>query len=420
MGDTQALDIARLGAQGDGVADTASGPVFVPYALAGERVQADVRGERARLIAVIEPSPERIAPVCRHFTHCGGCAVQHLRAPAYLAWKRELVAAAFSARGIDAPIGHVATVGLGARRRASFSARRTGRGVVLGFHEAKGVDIVDLQECPVTASAIVRALPGLRRLVEPLMSRRAPGRVVVTLAANGLDVAIEDVPVSPSLEVREFLAREATTLKLARLTLAGDTLYQATVPAVRFGTANVVLPARSFLQAAPAAEAEMVRLVTQAVEDAKRVVDLFCGMGTFTFPLAQRAPVLAVDGDKSAITGAGECRQPHTGSQTDRDEAARSLSRAAVREGAAGLRRGGVRSAPRRGGDAGRRAGRVRRQDDRRRLVQPGDAGARCAAPDRWRLQAGARDADRPVSLFAAHRSRRHLPPLGGRSPLIA
>jgi 23S rRNA (uracil1939-C5)-methyltransferase len=307
MGDTQALDIVRLGAQGDGVADLPSGQVFVPYALAGERVQADVRGERARLIAVIEPSPDRIAPVCRHFTHCGGCAVQHLRTPAYLAWKRELVAAAFASRGIDAPVGHVATVGPGARRRASFSARRTGRGVVLGFHEAKGVDIVDVQECPVTASAIVRMLPGLRRLVEPLMSRRAPGRVVVTLAANGLDVAIEDVPGDPSVETREFLAQQAAALKLARLTLAGDTLYQATVPAVRFGTANVVLPARSFLQAAPAAEAEMVRLVTQAVGESKRVVDLFCGMGTFTFPLAQRAPVLAVDSEKpalAALTGA--------------------------------------------------------------------------------------------------------------------
>jgi len=302
MGDTQVLDIVRLGAQGDGVADTAAGPVFVPYALPGERVQADVRGERARLIAVISPSPERIAPVCRHFTHCGGCAVQQLRTPAYLAWKREMVASAFAARGIEVPVAHVASVGLGARRRAAFSARRTGRGVVLGFHEAKGVDIVDVHECPVTASAIVRALPGLRRLVEPLMSRRAPGRVVVTLAANGLDVAVEDVPGDPSLDVREFLAREAAALKLARLTLAGDTLYQATVPAVRFGTANVVLPARSFLQAAPAAEAEMVRLVTQALGEGRRIVDLFCGMGTFTFPLAQRAPVLAVDGDKQAIT----------------------------------------------------------------------------------------------------------------------
>jgi 23S rRNA (uracil1939-C5)-methyltransferase len=301
MGDTQALDIARLGAQGDGVADTPSGPVFVPYALSGERVQADVHGERARLIAVMSPSPDRVAPVCRHFTHCGGCAVQHLRSPAYLAWKREVVIAGFASRGIDAPVAPVASVGVGARRRAAFSARRTGRGVVLGFHEAKGVEIVDLQECPVTASAIVRVLPGLRRLVEPLMSRRAPGRVIVTLAANGLDVAVEDVPGDPPPDVREFLAREATALGLARLTLAGDTLYQATVPAVRFGTANVVLPARSFLQAAPVAEAAMVRLVTQAVVGAKRVVDLFSGMGTFTFPLAQNASVLAVDGDKQAI-----------------------------------------------------------------------------------------------------------------------
>jgi 23S rRNA (uracil1939-C5)-methyltransferase len=301
MGDTQALDIVRLGAQGDGVADTPSGPVFVPYALAGERVQADVHGERARLIAVMTPSPDRIAPVCRHFTHCGGCAVQHLRSPAYLAWKREMVIAAFAARGIDAPVAPVASVGVGARRRAAFSARRTGRGVVLGFHEAKGVEIVDLQECPVTASAIVRLLPGLRRLVEPLMSRRAPGRVVVTLAANGVDVAVEDVPGDPPPDVREFLAREATALGIARLTLAGDTLYQATVPAVRFGTANVVLPARSFLQAAPVAETAMVRLVTQALAGAKRVVDLFSGMGTFTFPLAQSASVLAVDGDKQAI-----------------------------------------------------------------------------------------------------------------------
>jgi 23S rRNA (uracil1939-C5)-methyltransferase len=264
-------------------------------------VQADVQGERARLIAVMTPSPDRIAPVCRHFTHCGGCAVQHLRSPAYLAWKREVVIAGFASRGIDAPVAPVASVGVGARRRAAFSARRTGRGVVLGFHEAKGVEIVDLQECPVTASAIVRVLPGLRRLVEPLMSRRAPGRVIVTLAANGLDVAVEDVPGDPPPDVREFLAREATALGLARLTLAGDTLYQATVPAVRFGTANVVLPARSFLQAAPVAEAAMVRLVTQAVVGAKRVVDLFSGMGTFTFPLAQNASVLAVDGDKQAI-----------------------------------------------------------------------------------------------------------------------
>ncbi len=301
MGETVALDIARLGAQGDGVADTASGPVFVPYVLAGERVQAEVRGERARLVAVLNPSPNRITPVCRHFTHCGGCALQHVERGTYLAWKRDVVATAFGARGIMAPVGHVATVGLGARRRATLSARRTGRAIVLGFFEAKGHEIVDLQECPVTASAIVRALPTLKRLVEPLVTQKFPVRLTVTLAANGLDVALEDVPGNPPPEVRERVAHEAAAGKLARVTIAGETLYQSTVLAVRFGDASVVLPARAFLQAAPVAEAEMVRLVTAAVGSAKRVADLFCGLGTFTFPLAKRAAVLAVDGDKQAI-----------------------------------------------------------------------------------------------------------------------
>jgi 23S rRNA (uracil1939-C5)-methyltransferase len=301
MGDTHALDIARLGAQGDGIAETPSGPVYVPYALPGEQVLVEQRGDRARLVAVLSAGPERVAPQCRHFTHCGGCALQHLERAAYLAWKREIVVAAFAARGIEASVAHVASVGLGARRRATLSARRTGRGVVLGFFEAKGHDIVDLQECPVTASAIVRALPGLKRLVEPLVSQRLPVRLTVTLAANGLDVAIEDFPGELGPDAREKLARAAAACALARVTLAGDTLYQSTVPAVRFGPANVVLPPRAFLQAASAAEAEMVRLVGTAVGSARRVADLFCGLGTFTFPLATGAAVLAVDGDRQAI-----------------------------------------------------------------------------------------------------------------------
>ena len=302
MGDTAALDIARLGAQGDGIAETPSGQVFVPYVLPGERVQAQVKGERGRLVAVLDASPKRIAPVCRHFTHCGGCALQHLEREAYLAWKRESVPAAFAARGIEAQVSHVVSVGRGARRRATFSARRSGRGVVLGFYEAKGHEIVDLHECPVTASAIVRALPGLKRLIEPFTAQKVPLRLTVTLAANGLDVAIEDLPGELGPDARERLAHEAAALKLARVTLAGDTLYQSTVPAVRFGEANVVLPPRAFLQAAPAAEAEMVRLVVSALGGARRIADLFSGLGTFTFPLAKGAPVLAVDGDKQAIS----------------------------------------------------------------------------------------------------------------------
>ncbi|MES0401988.1 MAG: TRAM domain-containing protein [Hyphomicrobium sp.] len=301
MGETRDLDIARLGAQGDGIADTTSGAVFVPYVLPGEYVRTDVSGERGRLLDVLRPSAQRIQPVCPHFSHCGGCALQHMERNAYLAWKRQLVVDAFAARGIDAPVAPVAGEGLGARRRATFAARRTGRGAIVGFHEARGNEIVDLQVCPVTAPEIVQALPGLRTLIEPLLTRRGEARLVVTLATNGIDLAIEGVRSDLPADVRERLAREASALKLARVSIGADTLYQVAEPVIRLGTAAVVPPPGAFLQAAIGAEAEMVRLVTSAMPKAKRIADLFCGLGTFTFPLAASTQVLAVDGDRQAI-----------------------------------------------------------------------------------------------------------------------
>jgi 23S rRNA (uracil1939-C5)-methyltransferase len=70
-------DIVRLGAQGDGVAETAEGSRFVPFALPGERVRLSGTAAPEVLVA----SAERAAPVCRHFGTCGGCAAQHMSAP---------------------------------------------------------------------------------------------------------------------------------------------------------------------------------------------------------------------------------------------------------------------------------------------------------------------------------------------------
>ena len=119
--------IERLGAQGDGVAQGPDGPLFVPFTLPGELVSvAAGPGEaRAEPLAILEPSPERIAPVCPHFGTCGGCALQHMEARAYLAWKRELVVAALASRGLEAPVEEVRAVPLASRRRAAFTLGRT-------------------------------------------------------------------------------------------------------------------------------------------------------------------------------------------------------------------------------------------------------------------------------------------------------
>ena len=103
------VEIGRLGAQGDGMAQGSEGPLFVPFALPGERVRValDPGNEQAQLLAVLEASPDRIAPICPHFGICGGCALQHLEEGAYLAWKRDQVRAALQSRRLDTEVDPV-------------------------------------------------------------------------------------------------------------------------------------------------------------------------------------------------------------------------------------------------------------------------------------------------------------------------
>lgn len=317
MGEAVELEIVRLGAQGDGVAEGRAGPVFVPFTLPGERVRVELAGERGRLIEVLLASPDRIAPACRHFGKCGGCALQHMRAEAYRGMKAELIRFGLAQRGLVAPIATATCVGHGARRRAVMAARRVGAvgtgqpkrhdnkpgaGILIGFHEAASHTLVPVLECPVLSPRIVAALPGLAELVAPLQSRSGETRLAVLAAENGLDVTVDDVSTRLEPDLRAQLARSASALGLVRLSVNREPVFTAAEPFVRCGRAEIVPPPGAFVQASGEAEAAMARLVMEAMpKKARRVADLFAGVGAFAFPLAERASVLAVDSDKASL-----------------------------------------------------------------------------------------------------------------------
>ena len=124
---TEQLTIARLGHRGDGVADTASGPVYVPYALPGETVTVEpVAGhpDRRHLVHVDKPSHERATPICKHFGQCGGCAMQHWSLAEYHLWKRGLVVEALAQADLLAPVDDIIDAHGEGRRRAVLHARR--------------------------------------------------------------------------------------------------------------------------------------------------------------------------------------------------------------------------------------------------------------------------------------------------------
>ncbi len=299
--DTDLLTILRLGSGGDGIAQTPSGPIFVAYTLPGERVTATRTKERATLAAIETASPDRVAPICRHFTVCGGCATQHMAPTAEQAWKATLVVTAFSQQGIEPPVQPIVTAGPGTRRRAVFAARRTRSGAILGYHEPRTHDIVPLVECPILSSEITKRLPALQALVAPLLSRSGEARVTVIACDNGIDVAVTDAKPKLTHDEKAAIADLARAAAILRLSLSGETLYEAATPVIAFGRAKVTPPPGVFLQAVPEIEARMTQVILEAVGKSKRTADLFCGLGTFSFPLATGAEVLAVDGDKSAI-----------------------------------------------------------------------------------------------------------------------
>ncbi len=127
----------------------------------------------------------------------------------------------------------------------------------------------------------------------------------------------------------EKLTLLAQRSDLARLSINGEVVIEARPPALRMGKAMVELPIASFLQATAMAEAELARLVLEAVGPAKSVADLFCGLGPFTLRLAERAKVSAFDSDRGGHRCADPGGAPYAGAEAGDGGGARPVPRAA-------------------------------------------------------------------------------------------
>ena len=226
---------------------------------------------------------------------------------AYLAWKREQVVAALASRGLEAPVEEARPVPLASRRRAAFALGRAADCLAFGYGAARSHDIVDISACPVLSSSIAGRLPKLKSALAPLLGGKREARVALTEAEQGLDVMIEGIRPSPALFAK--LAATGARIGAARITIDGESVILAGEPTVTLTGAQVRLPPGAFLQASRELETVLVGLVKEGVGCAKRLADLFAGIGTFTFALAGSAEVDAFEQDEAAIAAlAGAAR----------------------------------------------------------------------------------------------------------------
>jgi 23S rRNA (uracil1939-C5)-methyltransferase len=295
------------------VADTPDGPLHIPRALPGETVTARPAGRGQAVLETVEtPSPERVAPPCPHFLEgCGGCALQHWDLAPQARWKRERLIEALGRAGFaDAPVAETVVTPTDSRRRADLALRRVPDGsIAIGFHARGSAEVLDLRECHILTPETFALLAPLRVVLRRLSALARQGSAVVNLLDSGPDILLRtDKPLDAT--GRRLLAAAAQQLGIPRIAWAqGDRLHETAAQTgpvrLMLGGVEVAPPPGAFLQASREGEAAIVAAVLaglpRKLPPRPKLLDLYAGIGTLSFPLSARGRVTAAEGSAEAV-----------------------------------------------------------------------------------------------------------------------
>jgi 23S rRNA (uracil1939-C5)-methyltransferase len=323
--------VADLTHEGEGVvraadlsAEGGGKTVFVAGALPGERVSFRRRSfhrshDEAELVEIHETSPDRVTPRCAHFGVCGGCALQHLAPAAQLAAKQKELRENLLRIGNVEPetwLPPLEGPHWSYRRRARLSSRyvaKKGRSLV-GFREKQGKYVADVERCEVLAAPAGALVGSLAQLLTGLARRESIPQIEVALSdgENVLVVRVLDPLGEADLEALRAFEREHS-LRLLLQPAGLDSItplspgpldLHYTLP--EFGLRLDFGPT-DFVQVNAAINQRMVARAIELLEvqPTDRVLDLYCGLGNFTLPLARHAAsVVGVEGDAGLIAKA--------------------------------------------------------------------------------------------------------------------
>ena len=323
-GPVQEADIVDLAHDGRGIARLDGKAVFIDGALPGEHVRFRVLKRRrqmdeAGLVDVLLASPDRVVPRCAHFGICGGCSLQHLSAAAQLSAKENQLLENLQRIGNVQPARVLAPLRSDEwayRRRARLGIKyvhKKGR-VLAGFREREKPYIADIRRCEVLPAPLANLPQELAALAETLTIKEKVPQV--ELAAGDEETAlvfrVMETPSAADLEKISAFGIERG-LQIFLQTGGLDTVrpvrsdYAPLSYAVDGGNVRIAFGPVDFIQVNRGINVSMVdaaiTLLKPAANDA--VLDLFCGLGNFTLPLARRAGrVLGVEGDAPLVAKA--------------------------------------------------------------------------------------------------------------------
>lgn len=313
------IEVTALGAQGDGLAQFPSGePAYIPYTLPGDILEVKPIKKRGdgfvcRILNVVTPSAERQAPACSHFASCGGCRLQHLSNDAYIDFKQNHFQQVFAA--YPDKIAPLQGTTPHHRRRATFSMRFLKDGqFFLGFNQDLSKDVLNLTQCPLLHDRLWTAYQEFFPFAKTLFPKDMVADIKMTLTDTGVDIVIYHAQWEPDFNDRQDIAEFCQKATLSGLYLCQEEggfpepLFQKEAPMLRRPGGYMPISPGSFLQADQIGEkimtdklCQIMDKITEKGSKSLKMLDLFCGSGTFTFPLSQYGHVHAVEADRTAL-----------------------------------------------------------------------------------------------------------------------
>ena len=329
------LVVERIGARGDGIAQHDGEPVFLPFTVPGDRVRARLGarrggGREGRIVDRLAAGSGRAEPPCRHFGQCGGCTLQHLDHAAYRTFKLGALETVLERVDIDPGLVLSLRTVAPARRRARLGLvrpRDPRRPARVGYRERFRHELVDLRECPVLEPGLFDLITELRLVAHDLVVPGGTAELTLTRTDSGVDLLV-DAAERPELGTLEALARLAENCDLARIVWRSRAseicvVERRPVRVVLSGVA-VSYPPGAFLQASQAAEAILVEEVLGGIGQRRPVLDLYAGLGGFTFALAAEGRVHAVEGGERTAAALARAAAGRPGVTTERRDLARN------------------------------------------------------------------------------------------------
>jgi len=242
-------------------------------------VQETAEFRRAEIVEILEAGEKRVSAPCPHFFECGGCSLQQMEQSYYQEFKTKIVQNAFRQAGFADVNPKMFFLPAASRRRAEFKLLAVGNKYSLAYMGNRSHNKVAIDNCLILEENLQKLLPTIIQKINKLPFVSEIENVSITSADKGIEVLLQ-------LQNRQFKALD---------------IPEASAPFMVFDNVEIPLPYDAFLQATREGARLLSKFAKHETRGSKKILDLFCGIGAYSIPMAEFASVTAVDDHEMMI-----------------------------------------------------------------------------------------------------------------------